>query len=449
MPAAGVTGTFDLGLQVCDDGTSAGVSAHECAQNTLTLTVLEPNTPPTGDPASATTAEDTAVDVDIVAHDADGDSLTFAVAGSVDHATVQLSAPDCVQSGGASACTVTATVAPDANFHGPVDFVVEASDGAATVDIPVTVTVDSVNDAPTLTVPSAATVAEDSSTDVTAIAADIDSAASTLSLTLVEAPAHGTLSADGSALAVGDVISGSVATLTYAPDFDYAGDDQFAIAAADAQGATSAPATISVSVTEVNDAPTVEPVTVNVAAGGTATVSASDLLAGATAGPANESSQTLTVDSFTLESGAPAQVTANGDGFDVAVDATAPGNFTGTVRVCDDGTTAGVADPRCDTATVTFAVGSVRPDLSAPVIVLSDATVPQGSQAVITVQTYDASGPVTVEATVDGAPVTVGSDGKLRFTATAPGYYAVVVTATDALGFSATATTSHHRPWRR
>lgn len=442
VPADGVHGTFELDVQVCDDGATVVVADHQCAQSTLTLTVLEPNTAPTADAVTAPTDEDMAAVFDIVAHDADGDALSFTVVGSVAHATVALSAPDCVEAGGASTCTVSASVAPEADFHGIVGFVVRASDGAASVDIPVTVAVSAVNDAPTLTVPPSVTVAEDSSVDVAAVASDADSPTAATAFRLVEAPEHGALTVGGTALAAGDPIPGSVASLTYAPEFDYVGDDHFVVAAFDAQGATSAPATVAVTVTEVNDVPTVAPRILHVTAGGTLSVTSQELLDGATPGPANESGQTLTVDSFTFQSDAPAHVTANGDSFDIVVDATASAQFVGTLRVCDNGTTAGVADPQCTSVPVNFTVGSVRPDLSAPVILLSDATVPSGSQAVITVQTYDASGPVTVQATVGGQPVAVGSDGKIRFTATAAGYYAVVVTATDALGFSATARTS-------
>ena len=89
---------------------------------------------------------------------------------------------------------------------------------------------------------SAVTLAEDASAAVPLVASDVDG--DTLTYTLLSQPAHGSLSGEGAAR-------------TYTPAADYNGADSFTFRVSD--GAMSSPiATVRLTVTPVNDAPTVE-----------------------------------------------------------------------------------------------------------------------------------------------------------------------------------------------
>src|SRR5699024_1426803 len=110
-------------------------------------------------------------------------------------------------------------------------------------------------------------------------AADVDN--DTLAYTVLSGPAHGTLTGSGPAR-------------TYAPEADFSGTDGFVFQAAD-DSRSSGPFTVSLTVTGVNDppmviddrAPTTQDVPLSLTAG--------DLTSNDTAGPDNESSQTLTI----------------------------------------------------------------------------------------------------------------------------------------------------------
>ena len=105
---------------------------------------------------------------------------------------------------------------------------------AETIDIVVGTT----NRAPVATAQSV-TTAEDSATAITLAGTDPDG--DSLTFTVVSQPAHGTL-------------SGTAPALTYTPDPDYAGPDSFTFTVSDGD-LTSAPATVSITVTPVDDAP--------------------------------------------------------------------------------------------------------------------------------------------------------------------------------------------------
>jgi large repetitive protein len=134
---------------------------------------------------------------------------------------------------------------------------VVVSDGAANSNTAVTtINVVAVNDAPT-TADTSATGAEDPSARIAVplIGADVDGTVASFIITSL--PANGTLysSASGGApLAVGAVVPpGSV---YFVPDADWNGSTSFGYAATDNQGlADATPATATITITPVNDAP--------------------------------------------------------------------------------------------------------------------------------------------------------------------------------------------------
>ncbi len=135
---------------------------------------------------------------------------------------------------------------PTLNWNGTDVFTYTASDGALTDTAVVTIDVSSVNDGP-VAADDAYTTTEDVSLVVAApgvLANDIDPDADPLTAMLSVPPTHGTvtLNADGS--------------FTYTPDLNYDGADAFTYAASD--GELTDTATVSLTLSPVNDAPIVD-----------------------------------------------------------------------------------------------------------------------------------------------------------------------------------------------
>jgi hypothetical protein len=127
------------------------------------------------------------------------------------------------------------TYTPAANYNGPDSFTFKASDGAADSNpATVSITVNPVNDAPVATDQAVATD-EDTPLPVTLAGTDVDH--DPLTYAVVTPPAHGTF--DGT---------------TYRPADNYNGPDSFTFKASDGT-ADSNPATVSITVNPVNDAP--------------------------------------------------------------------------------------------------------------------------------------------------------------------------------------------------
>ena len=135
--------------------------------------------------------------------------------------------------------------APSANFSGSDSFTYKASDGTADSNVAtVTITVNAVNDAP-VAASDSYTTAEDTAITIAApgvLANDTDVDSTALTAALVGAPAHGTLTLnpDGS--------------FTYVPSANFNGSDSFTYKASDG-AADSNIATVTIAVTEVDDAP--------------------------------------------------------------------------------------------------------------------------------------------------------------------------------------------------
>ncbi|WP_230467776.1 Ig-like domain-containing protein [Lujinxingia vulgaris] len=134
---------------------------------------------------------------------------------------------------------------PDANFAGTDTFTYVAFDAdEQSNEVMVTLTVNPVNDAP-VAVDDARTVFEDSPLEIVApgvLANDIDADNDALSAVLGDAPANG------------DVVLNADGSFTYTPDANFFGTDTFTYVANDG-ALDSAPATVTITVTAVNDAP--------------------------------------------------------------------------------------------------------------------------------------------------------------------------------------------------
>jgi VCBS repeat-containing protein len=217
---------------------------------TVTLTVTSVNDPPVANDDTGTVVEDGALSgASVLANDSDlhggaplenNIPLTAQLVGGVSHGTLVLNADG------------TYTYTPAADYNGTDSFTYHAVDGLGGVSntATVTITVTSVNDAP-VAGNDTGTVAEDGvliGASVLANDSDLHGGAPLennipLTAQLVSGVSHGTLvlNADG--------------TYTYTPTADYNGTDSFTYHAVDGLGGVSNTATVTITVTSVNDAP--------------------------------------------------------------------------------------------------------------------------------------------------------------------------------------------------
>jgi len=217
-PASGFTGLDALSFTV-SDGKLTSQSAI------VTFNVAGVNHAPTATPQAVQATEDTSITITLAGVDPDGDTLSFQAQAPA-HGTL---------SGSGASLSYT----PAANYHGPDSFTFTVRDATLTSP-PATVTIGvaSVNDPPVATALQQS-LNEDTSLSITLRGTDDDGDA--LSFAIQDPPQHGTL-------------SGTPPTVTYTPAANYNGADSFTYTAFDGH-ATSAPATIALSVISVDDAP--------------------------------------------------------------------------------------------------------------------------------------------------------------------------------------------------
>jgi MYXO-CTERM domain-containing protein len=209
-----------------DEGNCAGVAGCSTTGVDMVGKVLEFNDAPLATAQSVSTDEDTPVPVPLTASDSESDPLTYSVVSGPSHGTL---------SGTAPALTYT----PAVEYAGTDAIAFKVNDGTA--DSPaatVSITVVAVNDAPTAAAQSVAAT-EDTPVGVTLSGSDVDG--DTLTYAVVDGPSHGTL-------------SGTAPDLTYAPAGNWAGTETFTFRVNDG-GADSSPATVTITVAAVNDAP--------------------------------------------------------------------------------------------------------------------------------------------------------------------------------------------------
>ncbi|MEJ2332522.1 MAG: retention module-containing protein, partial [Desulfobulbaceae bacterium] len=348
----------------------------------VTITVNPVNDAPVAVDDTGTSAEDSSIDIDVLANDTDldGDSLTVESFTQPDHGTVTENSDG------------TLNYAPDADYNGSDSFTYTISDGQGGTDTAtITLTVNPVNDPP-VAVDDTGTSAEDSSINIDVLANDTDLDGDSLTVESFTQPDHGT------------VTENSDGTLNYAPDADYNGSDSFTYTTSDGQGGTDT-ATVTLTVNPANDAP----------------VAVDDL-----ASTAEDTSQVIDVtgNDYDIDGTIVAwdvtvqatngSVANNGDGtFTYTPNANFNGTDTFTYQVTDN-------DGAMDTAVVTVSVDDVN---DAPVAI-DDAvtTLEDTSQTIdVTDNDYDVDGtidPTTVEIVNNPTNGTVinNGDGTVTYT---------------------------------
>jgi VCBS repeat-containing protein len=239
-PAADYHGTDSFTYRVSDGSLTSNLA-------TVTITLNAVNDTPAAANDAYSTSEDTTLIIDapgVLANDndPDGDSLHAVVGSAPSHGTLTLDADG------------SFVYAPAADYDGTDSFTYVASDGTLESDqATVTITITAANDGPTAADETYST-AEDTALAVAApgvLGNDRDPDGDPLNALLVSGPSHGTLALNANG------------SFSYTPADNFNGSDSFTYRASDGSLASN-PATVTITVTAANDAPTV-----TVAAGGT------------------------------------------------------------------------------------------------------------------------------------------------------------------------------------
>src|SRR5256885_386645 len=146
---------------------------------------------------------------------------------------------------------------PDPNYNGSDSFAFKVNDGSLdSSTATVSLTVTPVNDAPTASAsPASPTLAEEDRKSVVQGNSEDLGGRRIIKKKNTALPAHGTLTRYGTALAVGDSLRCLQSDVVYSRAPNYNGSDSFAFKVNDGS-LDSSTATVSLTVTPVNDAPT-------------------------------------------------------------------------------------------------------------------------------------------------------------------------------------------------
>jgi len=204
--------------------------------------------------------------------------------------------------------------------------------------------VDAANDTAPVTVGQTKTVAEDGSVGVTLAATDFN-VNNTFTFTIVDQPLHGSVLC-------------TVADCTYSPAPHYFGADSFTFKANDS-ALDSNVSTVSITVTEINNDPTAVNDSKQTAEDSSLNFASSDLTSNDSAGP-GEGSQTLTVDSVISTPNTHGSINLSAGQITYTPSANYNGPASFDYHMCDDGTTNGVADPKCAIGSVNVSVTEVN-----------------------------------------------------------------------------------------
>ncbi|WP_345984863.1 tandem-95 repeat protein [Sulfurimonas sp. HSL-1656] len=299
---SGTPGNADVGtttgivISVSDSLLTASLAAFD-------LEVINVNDAPTASAASFQVQTNTQLDGDLKPYASDidvGDTLTFTQVGTLAGLTLN------------SNGTFTFTSASEGNFT----FDYEVSDGTLT-SAPATVTISVVANFSPIAADFTATTDEDTAVLIDVVAHTGDSDGSVDATTVAASGAtDGNLS-----------VNPTTGVVTYMPNANFNGTDSFTYTIQDNQGATSLPATVTLTVAPVNDAPTIDPI------GNPPAVAVSAPIFEVPVSIADVDGDALTLSAVSSNPGV-AAVSANGT--TVAVDPVSEGTATVTVTV-DDG----------------------------------------------------------------------------------------------------------------
>ena len=280
-PDANWNGSLDISYDV-SDGTAT-------TSTTMGVTVSAVNDGPTVSAAtSATMNEDGTLTI--------SNAMLLANASDVEGDTLSASNLSVSQGSVTDNGDGTWSYTPDANWNGSLDISYDVSDGTATTSTTMGVTVSAVNDGPTVSAATSATMNEDGTLTITnamlvANASDVEG---------------DTLSASNLSVAQGSVTDNGDGTWSYTPDANWNGSLDISYDVSDGTATTST--TMGVTVSAVNDGPTVSAATsATMNEDGTLTISNAMLVANAS----DVEGDTLSASNLSVSQGS---VTDNGDG---------------------------------------------------------------------------------------------------------------------------------------
>ncbi|GAA4824263.1 hypothetical protein GCM10011365_04230 [Marinicella pacifica] len=377
--ATDASGTANLTLNLSDDGGTANGGADTSATVGLTITITDVNDPPSftagpdqtnNEDAGATTVNGWATGISAGPPDEAGQTLTFNITAN-DNPSLFSAGPSVAANG-----DLSYTPAPDAN--GVANITLELMDDGGTANggndtsppQSFIITVTAVNDPPVFTLGADQNILEDSGAQTvngwaTGIApGPADEASQTVSFTVTN---------NNNALFVVQPALDAAGNLSYTPAPDANGSAVVTVTASDDGGTanggqdTSAPQNFTINIADVNDAPSFtyggNPPASNEDGGPQSLAWASAI----SAGPANESGQTLsfmltqTSIDATLSFAVPPSVNSTTGQVEYTADANAFGSASYDVMLMDDGGTAnGGVDTSSPPVTLTITVNPVN-----------------------------------------------------------------------------------------
>ena len=222
-PVTGFSGTTSFTYKANDGTLDSGIA-------TVTITVgTSTNTTPVANNQLVTTPEDTAKAITLTGTDADaGNTLTYTIVTQPAHGSLT-----------GTAASRTYTPATNSNGTDSFSFTVSDNNGATSGTATVVIQVSAVNDAP---VASAQSLSTPESTALAITLAGSDPEGYAVTYQVSGTPGHGTL-------------SGTAPNLTFTPTTYYNGGDSLSFTVTDSEGVASPAATVSITVTPVNQAP--------------------------------------------------------------------------------------------------------------------------------------------------------------------------------------------------
>lgn len=238
-PASG--GSYNMyGVGLSTNG--SGRSGDEQGTDMLTITVQASNSPPSADSKQVETNVNTAVVIALSGSDAETCNLTFAIVSPPAHGSLS-GITDQACGSGTDQARVTYT--PNTDFTGSDQLTYSVTDGdgataQATVDINVIAAGNSEPNA------DSKNVEVDINAPTAIVLSGSDAETCELNFAIVSGPSNGSL---GSIVDQGCSGSTDQAEVTYTPDTDFTGSDQFTYSVTDGDGA-SAQATVNVNVSD-------------------------------------------------------------------------------------------------------------------------------------------------------------------------------------------------------
>ena len=190
----------------------------------VSVTVNNLNDPPQATDDNATTDEDVAVSIPVLANDSDPDNdpLTITAVGPAANGTVTIDGS-------------TITYTPNANYNGVDSFAYTISDGQATATANVTVFINAVNDDPPVAVDDSGATTENTSVNIDVLSNDYDPDNDAIAIDSVGPAGNGSTS----------FLQGGSSVL-YVPNAGFTGTDSFSYTITD--GSATATATVTVTV---------------------------------------------------------------------------------------------------------------------------------------------------------------------------------------------------------